>query len=291
MLKKRISKIKNIKAKEILKTIWSYIKTLFVMFDKDYLFLLSSGIAFNIVLCFIPFVLILFTIVGIYLGYPETYNSLNKYLNQVLPLPADLKETIIGTLLDQARVISKNTFITGTIGIVGVMWTMSGLFGAIRDSLMKIYRLEEGYNFFYGKIRDFILIFVTLALFIISTGLTSVIQVVQTYTLNFFGLGYDFPFVNKILALLIPFLISFVMFYVLYEFVPHRKFPKKSALFSAVYATIFFEITKFFFTLYVINYSNYTQVYGAYAVIVINLLWVYIISIIYVISAALGKIY
>ncbi len=257
-LKKIKFKIKRINIKDVFRTIWYYLKTLFVMFDKDYLFLLSSGIAFNIVLCFIPFVLILFTVVGIYLGYPETYNSLNEYLNQVLPLPAELKETIIGTLLDQARVISKNTFITGTIGIVGVMWTMSGLFGSLRDSLMKIYRLEEGYNFFSGKIRDFILIFVILALFIISTGFTSVVQVIQTYTLNLFGLGYDFPFVKKFLSLLIPFLISFVMFYVLFEFVPHRKFPKKSALFSTVYAAIFFEITKIFFTLYVVNYSNYT---------------------------------
>ncbi len=291
MIRKTVKKIRNIKPKEILPIFWFYIKTLFTMFDKDYLFFLSSGIAFHIVLCFIPFVLILFTIVGIYLGYPETYNSLNTYLNQVLPLPPDLKVKIIGTLLDQARVISSNTFITGAIGLIGVMWTMSGLFGALRDSLMKIYRLEIGYNFFFGKIRDFILIFVTLVLFIISTGLTSTVQVIETYTLNLFGLGYNFPFAKKFLALVIPFLISFVMFYILYEFVPNRKFPRKSAFLSAVIASIFFEISKFFFTLYVFNFSNYTKIYGAYAVIVINLLWVYIISLIYVISAAIGKIY
>jgi membrane protein len=291
MLKKGLLSLKKIKPKEVLQTIWHYLKTLFVMFEKDYLFFLSSGIAFHIVLCFIPFVLILFTIVGIYLGYPETYNSLNTYLNQVLPLPPDLKVKIIGTLLDQAKIISNNTFITGAIGIIGVMWTMSGLFGALRDSLMKIYRLEIGYNFFFGKIRDFILIFVTLALFIISTGFTSLAHVIQNYALDLFGFGYDFPIANKFLALLIPFLISFVMFYILFKFVPHRKFPRKSALVSAIFATIFFEISKFFFTLYVFNFSNYTQIYGAYAVIVINLLWVYIISLIYVISAAIGKIY
>jgi YihY family inner membrane protein len=291
MFRKAIKKIRNINPKDILPTFWFYIKTLFRMFEKDYLFLLSSGIAFNIVLCFIPFVLILFTVVGIYIGYPETYKGLSHYLNQVIPLPQDIKANIIGELLDQARVISNNTFITGTIGIVGVMWTMSSLFSAMRDALLKIYKIEEGYNFFYGKIRDFILIFVTLALFIISTGVTSAVHVIQKFTLDLFGLGYEFHFARVMISIVIPFFTSLAMFYILFELVPNSKFPKKSSFFSAVIATIFFEISKFFFNLYIFNLANYSQVYGAYAVIVINLLWVYIISIIYITSAALGKIY
>ena len=291
MARKKVKKLRNINPKEILSTFWIYIKTLFRMFERDYLFLLSSGIAFNIVLCFIPFILILFTIVGIYLGYPETYKALSHYLNQVIPLPHDIKESLIGQLLDQANIISNNTFITGAIGIVGLMWTMSGLFSAMRDALTKIYKIEESYNFFYGKIRDFILIFITLALFIISTGVTSMVHIIQKYTLDLFGLGYDFPVVKKMISIIIPFFTSLAMFYILFEIVPNNKFPKKSSLFSAIIATLFFEISKFFFNLYIFNFSNYTQVYGAYAVIVINLLWVYVISIIYVTSASLGKIY
>ena len=65
MARKKVKKLRNINPKEILSTIWIYIKTLYRMFERDYLFLLSSGIAFYIVLCFIPFVLILFTVVGI----------------------------------------------------------------------------------------------------------------------------------------------------------------------------------------------------------------------------------
>ena len=275
----------------VLQTVWYYIKHLYKIFDKDYLFLLASGISFNIVLCFIPFVLILFTIVGIYLGYPETSQNLNEYLNQVIPLPPDVRNDIIKKLLDQAQIISNNTLITGTIGIVGVMWTMSGLFGAMRDSLVKIYNLEESYNVFTAKLRDFMLIFITLALFVITTGLTSVLQIIQNYTLNILNIGYDFPLIKKIVAILIPFLVSLMMFYILFKFVPHSKFPTKSSFFSAFYASIFFELSKFFFGLYVLNFSNYTQIYGAFAVIVINLLWIYIISIIFVTSGALGKIY
>jgi len=288
---KPIKYIKNYTPKVILDTVWYYIRNLYRIFDKDYLFLLASGISFNIVLCFIPFVLILFTIVGIYLGYPETYENLNQYLNQVIPLPSDIRNDIIKKLLEQARVISNNTWLTGTIGIVGVMWTMSGLFGSMRDSLIKIYRIEDSYNAITAKLRDFILIFITLALFVITTGLTSVLHIIQNYALNILNIGYDFAFTKKLISILIPFLISLMMFYILYKFVPHNKFPGKSSFFSAFYAAIFFEISKFFFGLYVLNFSNYTQIYGAFAAVVVNLLWIYIISIIFVASGALGKIY
>jgi YihY family inner membrane protein len=275
----------------VLKTVWDYIVKLFNIFHKDYLFLLASGISFNIILCVIPFVLILFTVVGIYLGYPDTYQGLNHYLYQTIPLPPDIRKDIVDKLLEQAKVISGHTLITGIMCIVGVMWTMSGLFGAMRDALIKIYRIEESYNYFAGKIRDFILIFVTLGLFIISTGLTSVQHYIQHYALNIFDIGIDFPFTKKFVAISIAFLVSLMMFYILFKLVPHSKFPKKSSFFSAFYASVFFEISKYFFNLYVLNFSNYTQVYGAFAVIVINLLWVYIISIIFVASAGLGKIF
>ena len=291
LIKKLLKYFKQFTPGVVLKTVWDYIKKLYKIFDTDYLFLLASGISFNIILCFIPFVLILFTVVGIYLGYPETTQGLNHYLYQTIPLPSDIRHDIIDKLLDQAKVISSNTWITGTIGIVGVMWTMSGLFGAIRDALVKIYHVEGGYNAITAKLRDFMLIFITLGLFVISTGLTSVQHYVQHYAYNFLGWDWNFSLPRRTVGIIVPFLISLMMFYVIFKLVPHRKFPKKSSFFSAFYASVFFEISKYFFNLYVLNFANYTQVYGAFAVIVINLLWIYIISIIFVATAGLGKIY
>jgi membrane protein len=277
--------------KDFPKTLWDYLKKLYTSFDKDHLWILSSGVAFNVVLCIIPFVLILFTVVGIYLGSTDTIQKFSQYLNQVTPLPPEFKLTFIEQLNERANEITGNAFVTGVIGIVGLIWTMSGLFGALRDVLNKIYYVQEGYNFITAKIRDFILVFVTLVLFIISMSVTSGMHIIQYYSIKMFGSVLYIGLLEKGISIFISFLMTFLLFYMLYFFVPHWKYPKKASLFSTFIASILFEITKYGFTLYLLNFSNYTRIYGTYAVLAIILLWIYLISLIFVMCTSLGKIF
>jgi membrane protein len=73
--------------------------------------------------------------------------------------------------------------------------------------------------------------------------------------------------------------------------VPHYRIPQKALLLSTLIASVLFEIMKFLFSYYVLNISNYKYIYGAYAAVVITLLWIYVISLIFCIGAAIGQIY
>src|SRR5688572_30758346 len=102
-------------------------------FDMDHVWIMASGVAFNFLLCIVPFLLILFTILGLYLDSSITVEKLNENLNSLLPLPVEMRNKITGELLDRIRELSTNTLITGIIGVVGMLWTVSGLFSAFRD--------------------------------------------------------------------------------------------------------------------------------------------------------------
>src|SRR5512147_3281532 len=67
-------------------------------FNEDNGFFLSSGIAFNILINLIPFILLLLSLVGTYLyNDQEVLNHIRAYLRDVAPA---LDPKIVGSLMD-----------------------------------------------------------------------------------------------------------------------------------------------------------------------------------------------
>lgn len=275
----------------IYKTLYYYIDKLLDKFDNDHIWILSSGIAFNILICVIPFTLILLTILGIYLDSESVQGKVISYLNSVVPLPGQYKDRFIFELTERTRELTSNTFLTGAIGLTGLFWTVSGLFSSMREVLRKIFMVSDELNYFTGKLRDFVLVIVSVALFITSMAITSSVQIFEEYSQGIFGELITLTLFEKFIPMVVGFLISFCLFYVLYAFVPHWKFNKKIVLFSSFAATIFFELLKYLFSVYLLKIANYGKIYGTYATIVISIFYIYYVSVIFVVGAELGEIY
>src|SRR4030066_2275869 len=61
---------------------WSALKK----FNDDHGFFLSSGITFNLLICLIPFILLLLALLGTYLyGYREVLNHIRHYMENAFP--------------------------------------------------------------------------------------------------------------------------------------------------------------------------------------------------------------
>jgi len=57
--------------------------------------------------------------------------------------------------------------------------------------------------------------------------------------------------------------------------VPNRPVPWQSALLGAVVAATLWEVARYLFQLYVVNFASYNEVYGALAGVIILILWLY----------------
>lgn len=231
------------------------------------------------------------TILGIYIGSSNALEQFNTYLNTVVPFPEPYKEKLIKQIVERSNELSSNTFLTGAIGIMALLWTMSGLFGTMRDVINRIFEVSESINYLLHKLRDFLVVLITFLLFIISLSFTSVYNLIQTYSLNILGNTFTFTFFEKILQFVIVFFISFILYYILYSYIPHFKYPKKVVLFMSVIAGFFTELLNYFFTLYVLKFSNFGKIYGTYAALAIFIFWIYYLSVIFVITAEWGYVY
>lgn len=268
-----------------------YTKKLYEKFEKDHIWVLSSGVAFNILISIIPFLLIALTVLGIYIDSSNILDKINDYLTNILPVQDIHKEKIIKQIFDLAKELTNNTFLTGTIGIVALVWTMSGLFSTMRDVLNKIFAFDGYVNYFYGKLRDIILVLVTLVLFLVSLSLTSIFQIFELLSKDVFGEIIPSVYLSVAISIVASLITTYIMFLVLYKFIPQFKLPSKVIQLSTLLSTVLFEVMKYLYTLYVLRFSSLKKIYGAYAFIVISIFWIYYISVIFSTSAAIGSIY
>jgi membrane protein len=81
------------------------------------------------------------------------------------------------------------------------------------------------------------------------------------------------------------------MFYIIYRIVPHGQVNKRVVLISALSSAIMFELLKHLFTSYLVSFSNFSAVYGAYAALVSIIFWIYYSSFIFVLGAEIGQLY
>ncbi len=287
-MKKFFSRITNLK---LYKTVYYYIDTLLNKFDSDHIWIMSSGISFNMLICVIPFTLLLLTILGYYLDSETVQVRLIEYLNSMVPLPGQYKDRFIFELTERTKELSSNAFITGAIGLGGLFWTVSGLFSAMRDVLRRVFQVNTELNYFIGKLRDFLLVIISVVLFILSMAITSSLQIFEDYSQGIFGETITLTLFEKFVPMVAGFIISFCLFYVLYAFVPHIKINRKVVLFSTLISAIFFEALKYLFSVYILRIADYGKIYGTYATIVISIFYMYYVSVIFVVGAELGEIY
>lgn len=268
-----------------------YIKALYNKFDEDHIWILSAGIAFELLLCLIPFNLILFSILGAYLKSDSAVGYIDTYLNNTLHLPPEIKENLRSTLFAKMGEISSNISITVIIGILGLLWTTSGLFSSIRSVINKIYKIDIEVFFIWAKLRDMGMVLIVTVLFFISFLMTSIYSLVANIDEKYlFGI-LTTPFLANVVPIILGMLFSFLMFYLILKFLPHGKISNNTILLSSISSSILWEILKYAFTFYLLKLSNLTAVYGIYASITVLILWIYYSSVTFVIGAEIGQIY
>ncbi len=265
---------------------------LYDKFDEDHIWIQAAGIAFYIIICAIPFSLILTSVLGFYLSSEGAIKAIDNFLNSLVGITPELKQKIVNIVYSGVDELTSNITLTAVIGTLGILWTASGLFSTIRDVLNKIFKIHLEVFYIWGKLKDIGMVFVVTVLFLLSLISTTLISIIKTIDEKFFfNALFRFGFIENLATVVLGLLFTFLMFYTIYKLVPHGKINNKVVLVSSVSSTIMWEILKFVFTMYLVNFSNFARVYGAYAAIVAVIFWIYYSSTTFVIGAEIGQLY
>jgi membrane protein len=259
--------------------------------DKHHAFIFASGMTYNILLCIIPMVLIVFSVLGSILQSQELLIQISLMIDDMIPI-SDYSDKVKEILFERIGEFIKYKTLVGSLGIAGLFFTASGLFSTLRTILNNIYGIEKGKNILIAKIRDLGMVILTLVFFLVVILLNPLIQIFKAFLGKIEILNkIDFSILDKFLIGLLPYILTFLMMFLIYSLVPYRKMKKRVYFVSAFWATVFFHLAQVGFTYYVTNIANYSRIYGNVAFVIVTALWLYIISVIFILAAIIGQTY
>jgi membrane protein len=236
-------------------------------FNQDHGFFLASGITFNLLMYLIPFTMLLLAMIGTYLyNDQKVLNHIRDYLRRFTP-------SIDLTVMENLFELIQNRQIVGILGIAGLIWISTWVFGSLRTALNIVFRVEKSRGFFRGLGIDLSMIFLAGILLLLSMILTPIITVIDQF-------GGALPFVlgpglQWILKYLVPFGFTYVTFFLIYKIIPNTKVDVLSILKAALFAGLLWEFAKHLFGWYAAHLTRYSVIYGSLSTLIIFFFWVY----------------
>jgi membrane protein len=238
--------------------------------DQDDIFFLASGLAFNLLICFIPLILVVLSVLGFFLhSQQQVLETIQSYLGRLLPQASPRMTAIIVNLVKDRQIV-------GLVGFVGLIWAAMRLFGSIRTVLNKTLEIVSHHSYLREKLHDLIYVLISGLLFFLSIILSAIFGLLETIP-GKLGLPpiLDVHWWGWSAGMLVAYLFSVLMFFVLFRVLPSRKPPSRAALLSALMIGGLWELAKYLFRLYIIYINYFTAVYGSFGLLVAFILWVY----------------
>jgi len=181
----------------------------------------------------------------------------------------------------------------GLLGLVGLIWASTRLFGSLRTVLEIIFEIppEERLGIVQGKIHDVRMVVVVGSMFLLTISLTTALRWLKNYGVGFLGLGaYNISWFWTLMSMIVAYLITYLMFFFVYRYVPDRWIPRQDAAVAALFSSLLFELAKLIFVSYLAEISRFMELYGSFTNLVLVAFWVYYSSVVFILGGELARI-
>jgi membrane protein len=264
------------------------VKRAFQRFQKDEMSQRAAALTYYALMSLFPALLIGVAVLGVF-GQEALVRETANYLKDAGAPP----ETVdaVSKALESAQSQRGTAVGALVIGLATALWGAAGAFGSVGAALNQVFRVEEGRGFVKHKVHNLgwtllliVLVLVTLMLLFLAGGIASDV-------LGWIGLGDTGVTVWNILrwpgALLVAMLVYAVVYYAAPNLeIRHWRYITPGAVFGVV----LWIVASAAFFVYVSGFSSYSATYGAFATVVILLIWLYLTSAVLLLGAELNAV-
>ena len=257
-----------------MKTFILIVKRTFQAYARHNCSLLAAAISYYVLFSVVPLTIFLASIFGFVMRNETTRQELVDRIVAATPLEQEKGANLVrDTITGVSRVSAPLT----VLGLVGVAWSASAMFGSLRRSLDVVWGVERGRPFLQQKLVDLAMMAglgMVLLLSVVGTGFLRTLRETSTGWLG--PLSANAGWFWETVSYLLPAVFSFALFSALYRFVPRASVRFRDVWPAALLATVLFEALKNSFAFYVANFNNFNLAYGALGGILLFLLWTYL---------------
>jgi membrane protein len=258
---------------------------------QDDVFFLAGGIAYNVMFAAVPFLLMLIAVFGFVLQavVDDPQAAVVDYVFRILP-PSQRVTTATRTLVTD---VVQGRAGYGILGLVLFVWGSTRLFATLRAVLKNIFDLPEERGILEGKIFDLQMVIVAGTLFVANTGITIVVEAAQRFGIELLGIGgrEEVQTLQRVWGNLLAFVFIFVMFLLIFRYLPKRRTPWRMALVAASFTSVAWELLKGIFASVVVNGVTINRTYGTLVAPLLVVLWIYYSAVVFVLGGEIAHVY
>lgn len=259
-----------------------FIKDLTNNINKDDIGQVSAQCSYYTILSFIPFVILVITLIQ-YTGIEPS--TLFEFISKIIP---DSMNEIVVNIVQEVYSKSIGTI---SISIIFTIWSAGkGLF-ALTKGMQNIYKTrgEENASYLYIRIKAIletilfiILIVIGLVMLVFGNNIRSILD-------SRFQMSERYNILSTIGTELAFTVATFIIFLLLYKFMPKHKEKLKSQIRGALFSAIALNIVSFVFSKYLYIFKGFSITYGSLTTLMLIMMWTYLCFYIIFIGAELNK--
>lgn len=252
-----------------------YVKKAFETFNQPEMRILPGNIAFFFILALIPIITI---VVAIASCFSISIDTIINFVNNLFPKEAG--ELIVSFISGKDFDSSVATF-----NIIAFFIASNGTY-AIVSASNTLYQVTHS-DLLKDRIKSIILLFILLFLVVFLI----VVPLFGTKILSLFG---DAPIIEnlKVIHRIGQWPLTIFMIYInlklIYTIAPSVKVTSKSTTYGALFTTVIWTIATAIFSAYLKYFANYNVLYGNLSSLIILMMWLYIISYVFVMGIAIN---
>ncbi len=230
----------------------------------------AAAIAYHVLFSLFPLSIVLVSILGLVLQDDEARREVTDWLLDRLPLSdaagIDLERAVAG--------IASPLSLAGLAALAGLIWSASGMMGAIRSALDAVWHEGPRRPAGRAKLFDLTLVAVVGVLVLASIGLTVLLRVVT-----------DVAVAGELSRLVVPLALTFATFALCYRYIPSASPGFRAVWVGALVGAVGFEAAKTAFSIYLANVSRFNLIYGSIGAVLAFLFFVYLSAFTFLLGA------
>ncbi|MFO7625560.1 MAG: YihY/virulence factor BrkB family protein [Anaerolineales bacterium] len=241
----------------------------------------AASITYYVLFSIFPLLLSVIAIGSYFLEDEQVMDQIVQFVQAGIPVAADMILQNIEEVLE-----ARGTF--GVIGVGSLIWSASAAFMSLFRNINRAWMRASPLNTLLARLVGIVVIFALVLVIAVIRVASATASLLPTFGIELLDDFYE-SFLWLLLSVLVPLVLTFLIFISLYRWIPNTKVRWSEAFWGALVASVGWELTTNLFT-YSLSQGilQYKVVYGSLGTMIALLFWIYLNSTIILIGAHLS---
>ena len=251
---------------------------------EDHVSEASAQCAYYVILSFIPFVILLLTLIQYTNIEPQ---QLFDIISSIIP--DNMKDIVLGIV----REVYSKSIGTVSISLIFTLFSADRALFALTKELHYIYNFADNKNKSWLHLKVFSIIQTIVFIIIVALGLVVMVfgKTIVSTVRERLGILKDYTIVSEIITQIGILIIIFIIFLCIYKFMSRHKVSLVKQIKGAIFASFALNVVSFVFSKYLEIFRGFSITYGSLTALMLIMMWTYTCFYIIFLGAEINKFY